>query len=158
MQVDLDQARRRAKELLLVARAGETTLRDDRAPRLADAQRAVAAELGYRSWAALVAAADPRAERVVEPGPEYVPGAPVRIRIRQRGRRYDIDDAGEAVRRAGRPQGWLDVARTAVEPVNINRAGVIFVQGFEGRDIDALATLVAERAIAVHDTLLDLRI
>ena len=33
-------------------------MRDDRAPRLADAQRAVAADLGFRSWPALVAHAE----------------------------------------------------------------------------------------------------
>ncbi len=58
MELDLDQARRRAKELLRAARAGDpdalARMRDDRAPRLADAQRAVAAELGFASWPALV--------------------------------------------------------------------------------------------------------
>ena len=48
MELDLDQARRRAKELLRAARARDpealARLRDDRAPRLADAQRAVAGE------------------------------------------------------------------------------------------------------------------
>ena len=59
MELDLDQARRRAKELLRAARAGDADalarMRDDRAPRLADAQRAVAADLGFASWPALVA-------------------------------------------------------------------------------------------------------
>ena len=54
MDIDLDQARRRAKELLRAARAGKAQLRDDRAPRLADAQHAVARELGFPSWPALV--------------------------------------------------------------------------------------------------------
>src|SRR5688572_22857874 len=54
MDIDLDQARRRAKELLRAARAGTAQLRDDRAPRLADAQHAVARELGFPSWPALV--------------------------------------------------------------------------------------------------------
>ena len=54
MDIDLDQARRRAKELLRAARAGKAQLRDDRAPRLADAQHAVARELGFASWPALV--------------------------------------------------------------------------------------------------------
>jgi ankyrin repeat protein len=56
--VDLEQARRRAKELLRAARAGDPAalarLRDDRAPRLTDAQRAVANDLGFSSWPALV--------------------------------------------------------------------------------------------------------
>src|SRR3954451_4376822 len=58
MEVDLDQARRRAKELLRAARAADpdalARMRADRAPRLADAQRAVAADLGFPSWPALV--------------------------------------------------------------------------------------------------------
>jgi ankyrin repeat protein len=58
MELDLDQARRRAKELLRAARAGDPAalrrLRTDRAPRLADAQRAIAAEAGFASWPALV--------------------------------------------------------------------------------------------------------
>src|SRR3954468_16442985 len=54
-QIDLDRARRDAKALLRAARAGEVVLRADRAPALADAQRAVAVELGYSSWPALVA-------------------------------------------------------------------------------------------------------
>jgi ankyrin repeat protein len=62
MDIDLAQARRRAKELLRGARAGDpdalARLRSDRAPRLADAQRAVARELGFASWPALVAHVD----------------------------------------------------------------------------------------------------
>src|SRR5689334_3244051 len=58
MEPNLDQARRRAKELLRAARARDpealARLRDDREPRLADAQRAVASELGFPSWPALV--------------------------------------------------------------------------------------------------------
>ena len=56
MELDLDQARRRAKERLRAARRGEVTLREDREPRLADAQRSVANELGLPSWPALVGA------------------------------------------------------------------------------------------------------
>jgi ankyrin repeat protein len=58
MELNLDQARRQAKELLRAARAGSpealARLRDDREPRLADAQRAVAQDAGFSSWAALV--------------------------------------------------------------------------------------------------------
>jgi ankyrin repeat protein len=59
MNIDLDQARRRAKELLRAARAGNRAalaqLRADRAPRLADAQHAIARQLGFASWPALSA-------------------------------------------------------------------------------------------------------
>jgi ankyrin repeat protein len=62
MDISLDQARRRAKELLRSARGGDeearARLRADREPRLADAQRAVAQELGFASWPALTAHVD----------------------------------------------------------------------------------------------------
>jgi GNAT superfamily N-acetyltransferase len=57
-RIDLDRARREAKALLAAARAGDSEalgrLRSDRKPQLADAQHAVARELGERSWPALV--------------------------------------------------------------------------------------------------------
>jgi ankyrin repeat protein len=53
--IDLEQARKRAKELLRAARAGDEAAveRIGATPRLADAQRAVARELGRASWADL---------------------------------------------------------------------------------------------------------
>ena len=53
--IDLDQARRRARELLRAARAGDPAAvgRIGPSARLADAQREVARELGYGSWAEL---------------------------------------------------------------------------------------------------------
>src|SRR5579859_6735208 len=60
MGLDLDQARRRAKELLRAARSGDVRamprFRTDRPPRLADAQAVVARDLGFSSWPALVRA------------------------------------------------------------------------------------------------------
>jgi DNA-binding GntR family transcriptional regulator len=57
-RVDLARARREAKALLKAARAGDPAalgrLRADREPRLADAQHAVARDLGASSWPALV--------------------------------------------------------------------------------------------------------
>jgi ankyrin repeat protein/GNAT superfamily N-acetyltransferase len=69
--VDLARARREAKALLRAARAGEPAARDRvltaqpaaaaREPRLADAQLAIARELGARSWPTLVRDAQARA-------------------------------------------------------------------------------------------------
>ncbi|HEX6618748.1 MAG TPA: hypothetical protein VF024_03770, partial [Solirubrobacteraceae bacterium] len=81
--VDLARARREAKALLSAARAGDPAARermlaarpavDAAALRLADAQLAIARELGARSWPALVRdaqaramARDERARRLVE--------------------------------------------------------------------------------------------
>jgi hypothetical protein len=161
MDVDLEQARRRAKELLRAARAGDAEalarMRDDRAPRLADAQRAVAADLGFASWRALLEAAE-RGRVVRETGLAYVPGRPVRISVRRRGGRYDIDDMGAAVAIAGRPPGWLDAAERVVAELgwNVNREGVVFVQAVEGRDIDGLVRRTGEASAAVLDALLEL--
>src|SRR5436305_12027872 len=109
MKLNLDQARRQAKELLSAARAGDADalarMRSDRALRLADAQRAVARELGFRSWPALVARGDARAdiaargnaraEHLHDTGLDYLPGRPIRVPVRRRNHRYDIDDMGE---------------------------------------------------------------
>jgi hypothetical protein len=58
MGLDLGQARTQAKELLRAAQTGDiqalSRLRADRSPCLADAQAAVARDLGFRSWPALV--------------------------------------------------------------------------------------------------------
>jgi hypothetical protein len=169
MELDLDQARRRARELLRAARAGDPAararMRGDRTPRLADAQRAVAADLGFPSWPALVghveASRGEHAERraiVRETGLSYMPGRPIRVSVRRRGNRYHIDDMGAAVAIAGRPAGWLEAAERAVGELgwNVNRAGVVFVQAAVGRDIDALVRRTGEASAAVLEAVLAL--
>lgn len=98
-------------------------------------------------------------EQVREPGPEYLPGRPVQIRVRHREHRYDIDDRGAAVALAGRPPGWRHAATRTVAAAgwHINRAGVVGVTAVEGRDIDALVRRTAEVSADVLDALLDLR-
>jgi hypothetical protein len=165
MEIDLDQARRQAKELLRAARAGGADalarMRNDRPPRLADAQRTVATELGFASWPALVdharTSSQPRTDVVRLTPLSYMPDRPVRIRVRHREHRYDIDDMGAAVELAGRRAGWRDGAERVVrsEGWNVNRDGVVFVTAVEGRDIDWLVRRTAEVSIAVLEQLLD---
>jgi hypothetical protein len=98
-------------------------------------------------------------ERVVEPGPAYGDGEPVRIRIRRRGHRYDLDDDGAAWAKAGASgRAALEAAEQVVvqEGFNVNRTGVVFVPAVEGRDIDALATRLADCSLAVYSELLEL--
>jgi hypothetical protein len=99
-----------------------------------------------------------RGGAVHETGLEYTPGRPVRVRVRRRGIRYDIDDMGAAVELAGRPAGWREAAERVVSERgwNVNRAGVVFVQAVEGRDIDALVARTGETSVAVLDALLEL--
>jgi ankyrin repeat protein len=88
----------------------------------------------------------------------YMAGRPVRISVRRRGRRYDIDDMGTAVAIAGRPRGWREAAERAVRAKgwNVNREGLVFMQAAEGRDIDAFVRCTAEASVAVLDALLEL--
>jgi hypothetical protein len=99
-------------------------------------------------------------ELVVETGVCYADGEPIEVRVRQRGRRIDVDDAGATVRKAGKPRGWLETAQAVVaEPgfsFNVNRAGVVFVPLVEGRDVDEVATRLARACAALYGELLDL--
>jgi hypothetical protein len=101
-RIDLDRARRDAKALL---RAGG-------APRLADAQRAVARELGATSWPALVRAVEARdVDELLAGGGEL----PARLR-RAAGRRLveaareDRADTVSALLELGAPPGARDPA------------------------------------------------
>ncbi|MGH3060710.1 MAG: hypothetical protein ACRDNA_04770, partial [Gaiellaceae bacterium] len=47
-------------------------------------------------------------------GMDYVPGEPVEVFARKRGRRWDFGDGGRAVRLAGKPPGWLAAAERLV--------------------------------------------
>ena len=98
-------------------------------------------------------------EAMLDAGLSYAPGDPVRVRVRKRGNRYDIDDAGAAVAKAGKPRRWLEAAQRVVDEdwLNINRAGVVFVPAFEGRDIASLAARVAHTSLGVYDALLELQ-
>jgi hypothetical protein len=99
------------------------------------------------------------AEAVVQSALEYTPGEPIRVRVRKRGHRYDLDDDGRAVALVDRPRGWLDVADDVVAEtgLNVNRAGLVFVSAVEGRDLGALAVKVAEASRGVYAELLEHR-
>jgi hypothetical protein len=96
-------------------------------------------------------------EAVLDSGLSYVPGRPVCIHVRKRGNRYDFTDAAAAVDLAGRPERWLATASDTVAAMgmNVNRRGVVFVTGFERRDLADLATRLAECSRSVYMSLLD---
>ena len=118
-----------------------------------DAVRA-ALEAARASWAE-------EGETSLAVGLDYVPGEPVEILARKRGRRWDFGDGGRAVRLAGKPAGWLAVAERVVaeEGMNVNRAGVVFVPAYEraDRDLAALALRLGDVSHAVHAELLELQ-
>ena len=95
---------------------------------------------------------------LVDTGLRYGDGEPVLVSVRKRGSRIDIDDRGRGAEKAGRPPGWLEVAREVVErdSLNVNRAGVVFVGSVEGRNFEPLVHRVADRSLAVYEELLGL--
>jgi hypothetical protein len=99
-------------------------------------------------------------ETIVETGREWIPDEPVQIRVRTRGHWTEVDDLGEAVRRAGKPPGWLDAAERVVaeQGMNVNRAGVVFVSygPRAGHDLETIAGRLADSALDVYNTLLEL--
>jgi hypothetical protein len=92
---------------------------------------------------------------------EWTPGEAVEIRVRRRGAWTEIDDAGEAIRRAGQPHGWFERADevAAREGMNVRRAtGRVFVvygnrSGHEDTEIERR---LAETALSVYQAVLDL--
>jgi hypothetical protein len=100
-----------------------------------------------------------RDEVVLETGLSYVDGEPVLVRLRKRGRRYELRDDARAVELAGRPAGWRERAAAVVDEhdLNLNRTGVVFVPAVEGGvDRGWLGRRVAETSLAVYDALLEL--
>jgi hypothetical protein len=96
-------------------------------------------------------------DAVIDTGLSYLPGHPVRVHVRKRGNRYDITDAAAAVHLAARPAGWFATASDTVAQIglNINRRGVVFVTGFERRDLVDLAMRLADCSRFVYLSLLE---
>lgn len=79
------------------------------------------------------------------------------VRVRRRGERLTVDDAGAAVRLAGHPQGWHARAERIVAAygLNVSRQGVVFVPAVGDHDLDRLVGLVSTTSLEVYDALLD---
>jgi hypothetical protein len=92
---------------------------------------------------------------------EWAPGEPIKIRVRCRGAWTEMDDEGEAMRRAGRPAGWYEVADriAAAEGMNVQRStGRVFV-GYgvrSGHDDAEIEHRLAETVLRVYHGVLDL--
>lgn len=81
------------------------------------------------------------------------------VRARKRGRFYHLTDDAAAAEKAGRPQGWLEVAERIVENeywLNVNRRGAIFVAVREDRPLEPLVARMAEASAALYAALLEL--
>lgn len=163
----MDHHRKDAKRLLRAFRAGdadairrvEIVLGERARERflLSDAQHVVAVEQGYRTWPELVREST-HEEQIVSTAYEYSPGDPVRVRIVRRGRKTGITDDGAAIERAGRPEGWRDVARRIDEAliVNVSRHGVVSLPIVRrGPDEDEIVDRIARASLALYQDLLD---
>jgi hypothetical protein len=111
------------------------------------------------SYDAIVVELD-RGRALVATTREWLAGQPVEIFIRRRGYWTELDDGGEAIRRAGRPEGWLEAAGriATAEGMNVSRNGVVGVKYGErtGHDLDEITGRLADTARAIYLTLLDL--
>jgi hypothetical protein len=149
---------------------------------LSDAQWVIAVERGCRSWAdftCLVSASSvapdglarafeaararwgERGEVLLDSGLAYGGDQQVRILVRKRQGRYLFSDEGAAVAAAGRPHGWLEVARRVVDDhsLNVNRRGCVFVPAVVAREaawLQSLVVRVAETSVALYSALLEL--
>lgn len=94
-------------------------------------------------------------EAELKTGLSYGSDEPVVVHVRKRDGRYDVDDDGAAVRLAGEPEGWEEVAAGLVTAhgLDINPKGVVFVPAVEDRDLDALTLSVADTSVSLFSAL-----
>ena len=162
----------RPKELVRAFRAGDEDVRERVAAAvggrdrflLADAQLVLAREHGCRSWAEFrrLIEASPldelagleRGEVVIDSGLAYADGEPVRVLVRKRLQRYTLSDRGRAIEKSGKPPGWREAAERAVEPMNVDRQGIVFVPTVAGPHLLRLIERLADASRAVHEAVI----
>jgi hypothetical protein len=131
---------------------------------LADAQLVLAREHGCRSWAEFRRriATSPldelagleRGEAVVDSGLTFADAEPVRVLVRKRVYRYTLSDRGRAIEKSGKPPGWREAAERAVEPMNVDRQGIVFVPTVAGPHLPGLIERLADASRAVHEAVI----
>jgi hypothetical protein len=98
-------------------------------------------------------------ERVVATELQYAHGDAVSVRVRKRGRRYEVDDEGAGVAKARwfGVDEWEAVTAEVVDAhdLTMNRRGAIIATAAEETDLAWLAFRVARCSYAVHSELLD---
>jgi hypothetical protein len=95
-----------------------------------------------------------RGEVVVDSGLAYADGEAVRVLVRKRLQRYTLSDRGRAIEKSGKPPGWREAAENAVEPMNIDRQGVVFVPTVAGRHLPRFVERLADSSRAVHEAVI----
>jgi hypothetical protein len=175
--VDLERCKKDAKALVRAFRDGdpEAVGRAEKVLghrardrfQLSDAQHVVAVERGHRTWPELrrtAAAQDGQREELMrqeehlDTGLEYRPGEPVVIRTVRR-RHIHVTDDGAAVTKAGKPDGWRELASQIEHElcVNVGRNGAVSLPVVPaGPGVDAIVRRVADASLALYQGILDL--
>ena len=99
-------------------------------------------------------AAVERGEAVVDSGLSYADGEPVSVLVRKRLYRYTLSDRGRAIEKSGKPPGWREAAENAVEPMNVDRQGIVFVPTVAGPHLLRLIERLADASRAVHEAVI----
>ncbi|MBV8429602.1 MAG: hypothetical protein JO244_00445 [Solirubrobacterales bacterium] len=100
-----------------------------------------------------------RTDTLVEPGIEFYPGDPVRLRVVHREQRTLVTDDGAAIHKAGWPPHWEKIAQRLSREldVNISRHGVVSLPVVRaGAPEDKVVRRIGEASLALYQELLEL--
>jgi hypothetical protein len=100
-----------------------------------------------------------RSDKVIDTELRYGPREPVRVRVIHRDRRISVTDDGAALAKAGRPEGWREIADRlgAAVDVNINRNGAVCLPVVRvGPPEEVVVRRIAEASLDLYNELLDL--
>ena len=123
----------------------------------------LAREHGCRSWAAFrrlierspldELAALERGEVVVDSGLAYADNEPSASSCAS-GSSATRSPRGRAIEKSGKPPGWREAAERAVEPMNVDRQGTVFVPTVAGPHLSRFIELLADASRAVHEAVI----
>jgi hypothetical protein len=88
----------------------------------------------------------------------YRPDEPVTITVTHRAQRTSVSDKGAAIRRAGKPAGWLAIAEQLERDldVNITRQGLVWLPVVAaGPGEQAVVERIAKASLTHYQELLD---
>jgi hypothetical protein len=100
-----------------------------------------------------------RGEKVIDTGLWYRPGDPVRVHVVHRERRLSVADDGAAIDKAGRPDGWRELADRVERAlvVNVTRRGAVWLPVVAaGPSFETVVRRIAEASLDFYQSLLEI--